>query len=383
MARNRIIYQSEALYAGPSPATGFHLTSGANIPWVGPTGNSLINQLQRIQTANYSFSVDRTDVNQFGQLAAIDRVILTNPTVNLDFSYVLANLANENNLGFTITTATGGGGVEVSAISGILNGTQDERNYFIRTVPEGNDAVNYSDTTSSNNGVIGIGNGFISSYATEGSVGNFPTTTIKVEGLNMNFQKGLSGNYVPAVNPTDGSALSNYYQLPLTVQNMGTSSASGISALRPGDITLTIPQTTGGGADTTTMNIQSYSLTFDLARTPIQKLGSRFAFTRPINFPLSVNLSVDAQVTDIITGNIADLVCDDSTTYTPIITIKEPACDKTTAKTVAQYKLKGAKLNSQEFSSDIGKNKTVTLTFSAQVGGPQDTLRGLYISGLV
>jgi hypothetical protein len=385
MARNRIIYQSEALYAGPSPATGYHY--GTFTPGQGGSSNvpnantNLVKQLQRIQTANYSFAVDRTDVNQFGQLAAIDRVILTNPTVNLDFSYILANLANENNLGFTISQA--GDTTEVSAISGILNGTQDERNYFIRTVPEGNDAVGYSDSTSGNNGVIGIGNGFVSSYATEGSVGNFPTTTIKVEGLNMNFQKALSGNYVPAVNPTDGSALSNYYQLPLTVQNMGTSVASGISALRPGDITLTVPQTTGGGADVTTMNIQSYSLTFDLARTPIQRLGSRFAFTRPINFPLSVNLSVDAQVTDIVAGNIADLVCDDSTTYTPIITIKEPACDKTTARTVAQYKLKGAKLNSQEFSSDIGKNKTVTLTFSAQVGGPQDTLRGLYISGLV
>lgn len=389
MPRNRIIYQSEALYAGPSPATGFHYqlvdgtkTNDANAAngWPSASGN-LVKQLQRVQTANYSFTIDRTDVNQFGQLASIDRVILTNPTVALDFSYILANLANENNLGFTISTP--GAAAEVSAISGILNGTQDERNYFIRTIPEGNDAVNYSDSTSGNNGVIGIGNGFISSYSTEGSVGNFPTTTINVEGLNMNFQKGLSGNFVPAVSVSNGSALSNYYQIPVAVQNMGTSSASGISALRPGDITLSLPQLSGGGVDTTSMNIQSYTLNFDLGRTPIQKLGSRFAFARPIDFPLSVTLSVDAQVTDMVAGNIADLVCDDSTTYTPIITIKEPTCNTGTQKTVAQFKLKGAKLDSQEFSSDIGSNKSVTLTFSAQVGGPQDTLRGLYISGLV
>lgn len=388
MPRNRIIYQSEALYAGPSPATGYHYqlvngtkTNDANAAggWPSASGN-LVEQLQRIQTANYSFTVDRTDVNQFGQLAAIDRVILTNPTVSLDFSYILANLSNEKNLGFTISE--NGSSTEVSAISGFLNGTQDERNYFIRTTPEGNDAVGYSDVSSGNNGVIGIGNGFVSSYSTEGSVGNFPTTTINVEGLNMNFQKGLSGNYVPAVDPTNGSALSNYYQIPSAVQNMGTSTASGISALRPGDITLSIPQTTGGGADVATMNVQSYTLSFDLARTPIQKLGSKFAFARPIDFPLSVNLSVDAQVTDIIAGNIADLVGDDSTTYTPIITIKEPTSNSSTQKTVAQFKLKGAKLDSQQFSSDIGSNKTVTLTFSAQVGGPQDTLRGLYISGM-
>ena len=29
MPRNRIIYQSEAVFAGPSPATGYHLTTGA------------------------------------------------------------------------------------------------------------------------------------------------------------------------------------------------------------------------------------------------------------------------------------------------------------------------------------------------------------------
>lgn len=377
MPRNRIIYQSEALYAGPAPATGFHLTSGANVPWVGPTGNSLVKQLQRIQTANYSFTVDRTDVNQFGQLAAIDRVILTNPTVALDFSYILANLANEVNIGFTVNKS--GDTSEVSAISGLLNGTSDERNYFIRTVPEGNDAVNYSDTTAANNGIIGIGNGFISSYSTEGSVGNFPTTTINVEGLNMNFQKGSTGDLIPAVNPADGSSVNNYYSLPTAAITSSTGLASGISALRPGDVTITIPQISGGGVDTTTMNVQSYTLSFDLARTPIQKLGSKFAFSRPIDFPLTVTLSVDAQVTDMNEGSINDLICNDSSTYNPSISIKNPDCGNDTV--VAKYTLKGAKLDSQEYSSDIGSNKSVTLTFSAQVGGPQDTARGLFISG--
>ena len=377
MPRNRIIYQSEALYAGPSPATGFHLTSGANIPWVGPTGDSLVNQLQRVQTANYSFTVDRTDINQFGQLAAIDRVILTNPTVSLDFSYILANLSNESDLGFTLNKS--GDTNEVSAISGFLNGTSDERNYFIRTVPEGNDAVNFSDSGIANNGVIGIGNGFISSYSTEGSVGNFPTTTINVEGLNMNFQKGASGNYIPAVDPADGSSIDYFYTLPTALQNGSTGISSGISALRPGDVTITIPQASGGGANTSTMNIQSYTLSFDLARTPIQKLGSKFAFARPIDFPLTVTLSVDAQVTDMNEGSINDLICNDSSTYNPSISIKNPACGNTDV--IAKYTLKGAKLDSQEYSSDIGSNKSVTLTFSAQVGGPQDTARGLFISG--
>jgi len=381
MARNRIIYQSEALYAGPSPATGFHygtFTAGQGGSTNTPSeATNLVKQLQRIQTANYSFKVDRTNVNQFGQLASIDRVILNSPTVSLDFSYLLANLANESGLGFSISTP--GSASEVSAISGILNKVQDERNYFIRTVSEGSDAVEFGDATSGSNGVIGIGNAFLTSYSTEGSVGNFPTTTINVEGLNMNFQKGTSGNYTPAINPTNGAALTNYYQLPRALQNSSnTTNISGISALRPGDITLSLNNTNAGGADVDAMNVQNYTMSFDLGRTPIQRLGNKFAFTREINFPLTVTLKVDAQMTDLQTGALAQTVNNDSTTYTPTVTIKSPT-DSTV--TVAQFKLKGAKLDSQEFSSDIGKNKTVSLTFSTQVGGPQDLNNGIFISG--
>lgn len=381
MPRNRIIYQSEAVYAGPSPATGFHF--GTFTPGIGGNSNdihnasNLVNQLQRVQTANYSFNVARTDVNQFGQLASIDRVILTSPTVSLDFSYILANLANEVDLGFTI--ASGNADSNISAISGLLNGTQDERNYFIRTVSEGNDAVGFSDVSSGNNGVIGIGNGFVSSYSTEGSVGNFPTASISVEGLNMNFQRGLSGNFVPAVNTINGSPLSNFYTLPLTVKNVGIGSGNAISALRPGDITLDIQAQTGvGGVDTTSMNIQSYNISFDLGRTPIERLGNKFAFSRPIDFPLTVNLSVDAQVTDMVTGNLASLVADDNLTYRPSVLIKSPT---DSSLVMAKFALRGAKLVSQEYSSDIGSNKTVTLTFETQVGGPQDTNNGLFING--
>ena len=379
MPRNRIIYQSEALYAGPSPATGFHLTSGiTNVPWVGPTGNSLVKQLQRIQTANYSFNVERTDVNQYGQLAAIDRVILNSPTVSLDFSYLLGNLSNENILGLTI--ASGNSDSAVSAISGFLNKTSDERNYFIRTTPEGTDAVGLTSDSVNDNGVIGIGNGTITSYSTEGSVGNFPTTTINVEGLNMNFQKGISGNFVPAVNPVNGSALQNYYQLSQATQNVGVGSGNAISALRPGDVTLSLSNSLASGVDVNSMNIQSYTLSLDLGRTPIQRLGNKFAFTREIDFPLTVSLSVEAQVTEMNAGNLADLVSDDSATFTPSITIKSP---NDSNLTMAKFLLKGAKLDSQEYSTDIGSNKSVTLTFSSQIGGPQDTNNGLFINGQI
>jgi hypothetical protein len=371
MPRNRIIYQSEALYAGPTPATGFHFRNSAT------EGTNLVDQLQRVQTANYSFTVDRTDVNQFGQLAAIDRVILTSPTVALDFSYILANLTNEYSLGFYVQSGTQ---PEVSAISGILSKVEDEKNFFIKTVTEGADAVGNTDT-SNNVGVIGIGNGFVASYTTEGSVGNFPTASVNVEGLNMVFQNGVSGNIIPAINPENGQEIGNIkYALPVAASStaINTVGASGISALRPGDITLSLPTTIG--ANTATFNIQSYSLSFDLTRTPIERLGSKFAFAREIDFPVTVSMSVDAQVTDLSAGTLAQLVSGDSSTfYNPSIFIKNPTL---VDQTVVRYTLKRAKLDSQEFSSDIGSNKSVTLNFSSQVGGPEDRANGLFFSGL-
>lgn len=380
MARNRIIYQSEALYAGPCPATGAHFAGGANPNISGEV--NLVEQIQRVQTANYSFNIDRTDVNQFGQLAAIDRVVLTSPTVSLDFNYLFANLANEELLGFTIQK-TGVGGTpsaEVSCISGILNKSQDERNYFIKTTAEGTDAVA---NTANQVGVISIGNGFITSYSQEASVGNFPTASVSVEGLNMKFDTEASGRQLPAINPKDGKIIADrLFSLPHAEQNNNTNNiSSGISVLRPGDITFSLPSVIGAtSSGDNQFNIQSYTLSFDLARTPIEKLGSRFAFAREIDFPLTVSLSLDAQVTDMTSGNLANLVDNDaSTSYNPIISVKKPGTDDV----VARLSLKNAKLDSQEYSSDIGSNKTVTLNFSSQIGGPEDKNNGLFISGLV
>ena len=98
MARNRVIYQSEAVYVTQGSYSGANLTAKNANGY--PTG---VRNLDRVQSANYSFSISRQDVNQFGELAAIDRIITETPTVSFDTSYVMANLANEHLLGFEVT----------------------------------------------------------------------------------------------------------------------------------------------------------------------------------------------------------------------------------------------------------------------------------------
>jgi len=383
MPRNRTIYQCESVYAGPSPATGKHFDTLTGL-YGGPnqiTGTNLVKELLRVQSANYSYNISRTDLNQFNQLAAIDRIILEQPTVSLDFSYILQGMTNEKILGFTISSGAGG---LISAISGILNKTNDERNYFILTVPEGNDAAGYNIwPVPGSVAVFGIGNGFISSYTTEGSVGNFPTATVNVEALNMKVDITASGQTVPAVNPTDGTALTGWlYSLPTGRTNHDNSTINttdySISALRPGDITLTLG-TEGLGPKFSDIKIQSYSLSFDLSREPLQKLGSKYAFSREISFPVTVSLSVTADVGDLASGNLVDVINNDATTnYSPSISITKPG----SSTVAAYYQLRNAKLDSMENSSSIGPNKSVTLQFSTQLGGPQATGQGLFMSGI-
>ena len=90
--RNRVIYQSEAVYVSQDV-----VFSGTQ------TGYRDNIDLDRVQSANYSFNISRTDVNQFGQLGAIDRIITESPTVSFDSSYLLANFGNEYKLGFYVT----------------------------------------------------------------------------------------------------------------------------------------------------------------------------------------------------------------------------------------------------------------------------------------
>ena len=68
MAKNRVIYQSEALMVGQREGT-----DGPTERHIGTGTFTDIKQLHRVQSANYAFNISRTDVNQFGELAAIAR----------------------------------------------------------------------------------------------------------------------------------------------------------------------------------------------------------------------------------------------------------------------------------------------------------------------
>jgi len=265
------------------------------------------------------------------------------------------------------------------ALADILSGGADVKNYYILVSPEGTDANINTVIATGQGKTIGIGNGGLTSYSVEAAVGGFPTVTVNAEALNMKFYGATTG-FSPTVRSSDGFP-NNTQTFSLPTPTTG----DGYTALRPGDVTLSI---SGIGVDSSDLKIQSFTLSTDIGRDPIQKLGSKYAFSREITFPVTVTASVEAIIGDIAgtdnLGNaLTDIVCNDGNSYDLTFTLGRPSadCNDSTLDTpyAMRYTLKGAKLDSQEFSSAIGDNKSVTLGFSAQIGGPNDTNKGLFI----
>jgi hypothetical protein len=368
MARNRVIYQSEALYV----SNGHNSTAQADHL-----------QLHRVQSANYNFSIARQDINQYGQLSRIDTMVLESPTVNMDISYYLSDGFNERALGFFVQT--GSNNVSGNFASGHMS-TTSGKNLYILTTPEGFDAVRSSGSGVAS--VIGIGNAFLSNYSLELAVGSIPTVSVSFEGANINAQTslgtgtgagftGYTGISTPAINPTDGANLNLTGYLPYAT---GNSSLGTITALRPGDITMDISAFQPSGIASLAnsiegVHIQSASISLPLSRSPLQRLGTKFPFARTVNFPVKSTLSVKAIVNEISSVNLADFI---KTTEEKDITITLKKEDSTEA---IKIWLRGCTLDSESFSSSIGSNKSVDLTFSTQVGGPRDYTHGLLMSG--
>lgn len=358
MSRNRIIYQSLGLFVSQVSATGMQTAAGS------------IKQLTRAQSFDTDFSRNLTDVNQYGNLAAIDRLDTESPTVNASLSYFLTDGGNEKYLGFTVAT---GSQPLISCLSGILSKATDEKNLYLLVASEGADASSYVGATS---GVIGVGNAFITSYSLTAAIGDIPTASVDFEALGWRVYADADGtNNVPAVNPSNGLSITNaQFILP---QHQTNAYGTQPSALLPGDVTVTVTGTIGASASD--LKVQSAEISFDLSRTPQNKLGSRYAFSREIDFPVTATLNLEAEVGDLQDGNLSDLLCLTGT-YDLSLAMKRNSCSGDGAISLIAI-LKGARLISQNLTTSIGANASLTATYEVQLSGPEDVSRGVFLSG--
>jgi len=425
MARNRVIYQSQALFIAPS-STGVQV-SGISANGLATTGSpfspvstgslasgiSLLKKMDRIQNCNFNFTINRQDINEFGKLARIDSIVMEAPTVGLDFSYYVTDGYNERLLGFNITgtnitdsnLANG-----AQAISGLLADLQGN-NYYILTVDEGEDVV--GGTLAPSSTIVGIGNGFISEYSFEASVGAIPTASVTVEAFNIKSDATeipvtLTSAAAPAasvvganiVTITGNSPAIDLFAEPATkLTSIGaaykldysraftgaigndagvnftgfTTGVSTVSALRPGDIVLSLG-TSRGMTKLSDAHIQSFSFTLPLSRTILQRLGNTFGFARVVDVPINMDVTISAIVSELQDKNLFDALISQNNDLS--ITLKDSSSNNK-----IRYDIKSALLQSETYSENLGDNQTVDLTYSVQIGGANDTTAGLFMSG--
>ena len=358
-SRNRVIYQSQAIFSAPTGTTGISVAS---------------HSIRRVQSCNYNFSVARQDINQYGELAAIDRLILQEPTVAVDLSYYFEPTGfNERHLGLRTNAVTGTSTTSDHMLDAIISSGAnfDQKNIYVMVSDPGIDANDPArmDQATTMDGIIGIGNAFLTSWSLEASVGAIPTVTCALEAQNIVFSTGSYDIGNPAVD--DGA---DRTAIVVTLPDGASlfDSATEVSAVRPGDITLTLGTTNIDnspmfGLDESDLKVQSASVAMTIGREPIRKLGKAFAFAREITFPINCTMSVQAIVGKTFANKLFTLMTtngDATKFYCELKLIGYQGANTHTSFII----LKGAKLDSQAFTSSIGPNQTVAIELSAQIG---------------
>jgi len=387
-SRTRIISQSKAVYVAPTGVLTHATDEMATLSGVMPA------QLHRVDT--FSFDVDiaggRQDVREFGQLARIGTINLGDLNPSFSLGYYLGNGENEGNLGFTTGLFAKSATITESTdqfIKGILDEDPNkrEKNLFVLTVKEGNDAFastnsfidnptgKFTKTEITQNDVVSFGNCNFESYTANFAVGEIPRVDIEGTAENVTFDTTSSGLYNPSLNKAGGRADTGQFML-------GTPSTGNMDVLvlRPEDVTLSFSKESFafGGTNIGDMHVQSASLEVPLSRTPIEALGSAKAVAKPLDFPINVTLSVSAllknfdegQIDKILTGNAGNEVTD--------ITLKVNGESGATAHI---FRLHDATMDSQGFSQGLDDNETIDLVFSSQIGGANQTGQGFFYSG--
>ena len=360
--RNRVIYQSESI----------HVSNDID--------GSLVSdheELVRIQDAAYGFTMNRTDVSQYGLAARIDAIHLDMPTVNFDLSYYLGDGFNESSLGFNIDESA-------QFVKGHLE-LGGEKNFYITTSEEGLDSVDLQ--LGDSYSLMGIGNAFLTDYSVNMSVGSLPVVSLTYEASNINSSNGIvSGDGFWDTDISGSTASIDIdkgipYDKNIKLYTPKNTGENGPTALRPGDISLnfnnfvdpTISSISGEGS----FHLQSALLSIPLPRTELKRMGSKSAYARPIDYPIKATLTTNSILSNTKTVQLAEQVKKCSLSNNDI-SISAKNCD---GKGAINWTLLKPLLKSERFSSNIGPNKSVDLVFEVEIGDSLDITRGIICSG--
>ncbi len=441
--RNRIIFQSENVWIGPAPYSGYHwvdsfgnFNNGANYGISGYSGYSgttgavnfnLVQSLSRVQSFSYSINTQKSDILALGKRSNIARPDIISPTVEIQFEYLQNSFINENRMGFNVNFTQPYGtnadlpfyidNFSVCPISGFIDRNlirssnevgypftyRDCRNIFLAVGSRQGFDINFNTFSGLNPNyatlnTVGFGNCYITNYKATAQVGDFPRVVCSYLGENMQIYFSGSGIPIPALNKQTRQPIPNkVFSLPTDYPGKNM-----LSVLLPRDITLDIysrPRmtnrlavdglgTTGGynpkildlGTSFTDYKIQSYSINLPLNREPLNSLGWKLPVDQQINFPVYVTLDFQTIVGDLETGSLVNYL-NKETEYDLVVKLKNTRPGYQQGE-IVRYDFRRAVFNNFSYGDRIADNKFGNFSFVVELD-PDDPSKGFYMSGAI
>ena len=168
--RNAIRYNAAGLFLTDSPA-------------IQPETKD-IHFFNRVQKADISVSVNRQDIKNLGSDSFLDRKIVSEPDITINFDYFLTDGHEESVLGFNIAS----GHQDVSG--SIYKDLKEDKTAFLIIGEEPFDLTGYAAKPQKFKGLtaIGLGNCYLTDYSISASVGSIAQASASMKCSNINYQ---------------------------------------------------------------------------------------------------------------------------------------------------------------------------------------------------
>ena len=309
MPRKRIIYQSQSVRV---------------------EGDGIQNSTCKgVQSVNYGLDVTREDVLQFGDLGAVDRIILEAPVANLETTMYV-------------------GGLSATVLSQLLGSAISGKNVDCLVGLDNTEGEDYDGSDAT----IQIVSGSLTSMSAEASVGAIPTMTLGFEG-------------------TDLSYTTNAVTAPATDIDVATQSGVVV------DFSEITTDTTGHY-----VHPQSATVSFDLGVEGLQELAfkdsagiqtdtnNKFQYARVPSFPATATLELEAFAVDRGMSMALSDLSQKASDGTAGQAGSGAFCNVAVDFGATRFKLQSGTLDAVSFSNSIGDTAaTCNATFSCSIGG--------------
>jgi len=417
MPKNRVLYNCQALYVGPSPSSGYHFINGAgelnNVYEYDSDNYNLIKRINRVTNLDYSITLPRESIKQLGKSSIASVPIINNPTVQVDFEYYLNGVTNEARLGWNVNhnftdEIRSGESIQDHYNTFLFSGlniydeniqpqqspfwpgnNRSNRNIFaVVTRGQNEDEVVIRNTLEEGKSfrdanVISFGDGYITSYSTSCSVGSTPKAKVSFVCDNAIFYTGSSGLGIPSVNP---KTLESYSGIKFVIPEEVM--INDVSIILPGDILIDIQQTgdntttqmdnvTDLGAKFSDIKIQDYNISIRFDREDMNSIGYRAPASRRINFPIEVNFGFNNLVGDESESRLHEIIKTDKK-YNVTIRMQ----DRLTKQNLIRYDFRKASLQDFAYRSSIEDNKQLAFNFKVNCA-PDNLTEGFFVSGVL